>query len=206
MSYFRKIFWATGVVLYVTPIIMNFFYLPTIVFSIMFFFIYVLMLTIYFFSEEIDHYRHIAVTLTIVSMFIYPLLYIASNNAGIQIEFKMKEEALNEFVKKVSGIENIEELEISQFEDMNKLNGENIKEDEYIFENFGVKPESYENVKSEMNRLGLNMVVKEKNAIFIKMGNFPSLVYYHDPSNKNTVKQNREYNIKLNENWYAHDF
>ena len=167
-----------------------------------FFVIYLFLFIIYFFTEDLDHYRHVTVMLTIISICIYPILYSPTYQAGIYLDFKLHEEEYNEFVSKVDCIKNVETLRIDLIsENKNSLNGELLKEDKYIFDNFGVKETAFYEIKKEMRKLGIRNIIKEKNVFYINCRNL-RLVYCYETS-KMSISKN---NIHLGNNWFAYDF
>ena len=201
-SEFRKIFWITSTILYVTPFIFNLFNEDSLIYSLAFFVIYLFLFIIYFFTEDLDHYRHVTVTLTIISICIYPILYSPTYQAGIFLDFKLHEKEYNEFVSKVDCIKNVESLGIDLIsENKNSLNGELLKDDKYIFENFGVKETAYYEIRNEMKKLNIRNIIKEKNVFFIDSRNL-RLVYYYETSNMSISKNE----IHLGNNWFAYDF
>lgn len=203
VSVYRIVFWIVGIVLYFTPFVLNLFDYPGIVLSILFFVVYLILLAAYLFIENVDHYRNIVLILTLVSMFIFPLFNIPSEKAGIKYRFNSMEIKLVELVNKIKESENIYEIHIYHFTEYNTLNGEKVEGDKYIFENFGVNINSYNDIKNDMKNLDVFWIQKDKSAVFIKAINLPPLIYYFDPSIKRTERFNQIYNIKLTENWFA---
>lgn len=199
---FRRIFWITSTILYVTPFIFNLFNEDSFIYSLVFFVIYLFLFIIYFFTEDLDHYRHITVTLTIISICIYPILYSPTQQAGIYLDFKLHEKEYNEFISNVDCIKNVETLRIDLIsENKNSLNGELLKDDKYIFENFGVKETAYYEIREEMKKLGIRNIIKEKNVFLINSRNL-RLVYYYETSNMSMSKNS----IHLGNNWFADNF
>lgn len=202
---FRKIFLVSGIFLYVTPFILNLFNSDSFVYSILFFLVYCVLFVMFFFTEEYDYYRHVAVTITIISMMVYPVLYIASNNAGKYYAIKSEINELNSFVEKVKNFKNVESFDIGYFDTENRINDIVISDDKNIFENFGVDKAYYENIGEEMITKGIDVLRRDRNSIFLKKKNMPGLVYYLDPKFKNIDKRYGEYNVRIDENWYAYD-
>lgn len=203
---FRKIFWISGVLLYVTPFILNLFNSDSFLFSILFFFIYCIMFMMFFFIEEYDYYRHVTITVTIISMVVYPVLFIASNNAGKYYALKSEINELSGFVDTVKNFKNAESLNIGYFDSENRLNDILISEDKNIFENFGIDKSYYYNIVNEMKIREIDVLRKDGNTIFIRKKNMPGLVYYLNPQFKYRDKRYSEYNVRIDENWYAYDY
>lgn len=203
---FRKIFWISGVLLYVTPFILNLFNSDSFLFSILFFFIYCIMFMMFFFIEEYDYYRHVTITVTIISMVVYPVLFIASNNAGKYYALKSEIKELSGFVDTVKNFKNAESLNIGYFDSENRLNDILISEDKNIFKNFGIDKSYYYNIVNEMKIREIDVLRKDGNTIFIRKKNMPGLVYYLNPKFKYRDKRYIEYNVRIDENWYAYDY
>lgn len=189
-----------------TPFIFNLFNEDSLIYSLVFFVIYLFLFIIYFFTEDLDHYRHVTVTLTIISIVVHPVLFIASDNAGKLFALKSEINDLNGFVEIVKNFQNVESFDIGYIKAENKLNDILISEDNNIFENFGADKDYYNNILSEMNIRRIDVLRKEGNTIFIKKKNMPGLVYFSNPKFKYSDKQYREYNIRIDENWYVYDY
>lgn len=160
----------------------------------------------FFFTEEYDYYRHVTITITIISIVVYPILYIASNNAGKYYALKSEINELNDVVEKVKNFKNVESFDIGYFGSENKLNDILISEDKNIFDNCGVDKSYYDRIVNEMIFREIDVLRKEKNTIFIKRRNRAGLVYYLNPKYKYSDKQYREYNVRIDDNWFAYDF
>ena len=91
------------------------------------------MFMMFFFIEEYDYYRHVTITVTIISMVVYPVLFIASNNAGKYYALKSEINELSGFVDTVKNFKNAESLNIGYFDSENRLNDILISEDKNIF-------------------------------------------------------------------------
>ena len=203
---FRKIFWITGLLLYIIPFILNLFNKEALLYSILFFFLYFILFLMFFFTEEYDYYKHITITITIISIAVYPIIYIGTNNAGKYLALKSEINKLNEFVDVIKNFKNVESLNIENFESENKLNDIKIKDDIQIFENFDIDKSYYDRILREMNIKGIKVLRKDKNTIFLKMNKMPGLVYYINPRFKYSDKQYTDYNIRIDENWYGYDY
>jgi hypothetical protein len=159
----------------------------------------------FFFTEEYDYYRHVTITITIISIVVYPILCIASNNAGKYYALKFEINELNVVVERVKNFKNVESFDIGYFDSENKLNDILISEDKNIFDNFGVDKSYYDNIVNEMNIRGIEVLSKNENTIFIKKRGIPGLVYNLNPKFKYFDKRYGEYNVRIDENWYAYD-
>ncbi|NOS86216.1 MAG: hypothetical protein HOP31_13825 [Ignavibacteria bacterium] len=160
----------------------------------------------FFFTEQYDYYRHVTVTVTIISIVVYPVLFIASDNAGKYYALKSEISELNGFIATVENFKNVESFDIGYFASENKLNDILVSEDKNIFENSGVDKGYYHNIVNEMNTRGIAVLRKDGNTIFIKKKNIPGLVYYLNPKFKYIDKRYSEYNVRIDENWYAYDY
>lgn len=164
------------------------------------------MFMMFFFIEEYDYYRHVTITVTIISMVVYPVLFIASNNAGKYYALKSEIKELSGFVDTVKNFKNAESLNIGYFDSENRLNDILISEDKNIFKNFGIDKSYYYNIVNEMKIREIDVLRKDGNTIFIRKKNMPGLVYYLNPKFKYRDKRYIEYNVRIDENWYAYDY
>jgi len=160
----------------------------------------------FFFTEEYDYFRHVTVTITIISIVVYPILYIASNNAGKYYAIKSEVTELNKLVETVIKFKNVDSFYIGYFDAENRINDILIHEDKNIFENFGVDKSYYCKILNDMNSMGIKILRKDQNVIFFKKENLPGLIYYINTKNRYINKQYSEYNIRIDENWYAYDY